>query len=469
MSRIHAHVMTVILIASAGLGCATWPGDRILQPHITIDYRGRALTDELHPIARKTLPKTVDDEILPPIMKYIDARRREGEKARLLIYIHGGLTSAAEGLKYIQDMIDIHPADLTRNRFKGTDLYPIFIVWDASFANAVWDDLVEIRRGERMESFWGLLFGAVTSPIVGGYRLVSSVIKAPLTIWYLGDISFTKTIIEKGKPDEPYLKMRRANDALTTAVTLPSKILLVPFIGGFGTPAWEMMKRRIDQMFAPPPREGVVQVLLEKLAEKLQSSEYQDHIEITLAGHSMGAIVVNHILREFPKMRFRRIVYMGAAASVDDFRDTLIPYLTQHDEAQFSSFSLASRNESGEVAGEDFLPRGSLLVWIDEIFEPGYWVGQRRIGWWRTAKRASVDPKVCSRMVFFKFVGMEQDPQKHGEFNDDVKLQKILNIAGKSWQEDCSSECARHEDKGNFRPCMKSITGDKEKDYPHVE
>jgi hypothetical protein len=88
-------------------------------------------------------------------------------------------------------------------------------------------------------------------------------------------------------------------------------------------------------------------------------------------------------------------------------------------------------------------PQGSLLVWIDKSYESGISPEKKRIYWW-----ANLDPRapakrqpredlfvsekdVCARLIFLKLPGdgIDTEPRKYGDFNDNGKLQRILGIA----------------------------------------
>jgi pimeloyl-ACP methyl ester carboxylesterase len=50
--------------------------------------------------------------------------------------------------------------------------------------------------------------------------------------------------------------------------------------------------------------------------------------EFVLVGHSMGAIIVNEIVRHYgEKLPISHIVYMAAACSIRDYEDSVWPYL----------------------------------------------------------------------------------------------------------------------------------------------
>src|SRR5207248_2999500 len=98
-----------------------------------------------------------------------------------------------------------------------------------------------------------------------------------------------------------------------------------------------------------------------------------NRLPITLVGHSMGAIVCNRIVGGYPELKFKDIVYMGAACSVREFQANVVPYLVNNRHTRFYNLSLHPQCEAGEISLSqpkikfDIAPRGSLLVWLDNI------------------------------------------------------------------------------------------------------
>jgi pimeloyl-ACP methyl ester carboxylesterase len=91
---------------------------------------------------------------------------------------------------------------------------------------------------------------------------------------------------------------------------------------------------------------------------------------ITLIGHSMGAIVVNHILRNFPDLPYRNVVFMGAAASVRDTIAALDVVMRTDPDAglRFYNLSLHQEAEANEVGYFGTVSKGSLLEWVDRMY-----------------------------------------------------------------------------------------------------
>jgi hypothetical protein len=247
------------------------------------------------------------------------------------------------------------------------------------------------------------------------------------------------------EPTIPNTLSRCAEDA-ETALVFPFRTLSLPILDSIGVGAWENMLRHTDTLFDrtdtgtrkhPTPVEEAVEKsqtgALAIFFSQLQADSKLKSLPITLVGHSMGAIVSNRIVSSYPELTYSNIVYMGAACSVRDFEASVIPYMSKHD-TRFYGLSLHPQCEAGEVALSprhiklDIAPRGSLLVWIDNIFGRPPSEEQRRFGIFQTAVVASHNfpTEVRDRITLkcFDFGGTESQPdlirhpQHHGDFTN---------------------------------------------------
>src|SRR5205807_7605742 len=111
-----------------------------------------------------------------------------------------------------------------------------------------------------------------------------------------------------------------------------------------------------------------------KLMKRLKREDDAGHYQITLVGHSMGAIVLNELVRRSTTegVHYDNIVYMAAACSVRDFQRSVVPYMQRHTTTNFYNLCLHPVNEVRERHAADLVPRGSLLVWIDDMYSNPY-------------------------------------------------------------------------------------------------
>ena len=114
--------------------------------------------------------------------------------------------------------------------------------------------------------------------------------------------------------------------------------------------------------------------LFEKIFE-LEQIHSDLNFELTLVGHSMGAIVINNILSRysdnFSKTKaLDSIVYMGAAVSTTETLEVIPPILRANPaNIDFYNLTLNRVAEVAETHAYGFVPSGSLLVSIDKYHD----------------------------------------------------------------------------------------------------
>lgn len=173
--------------------------------------------------------------------------------------------------------------------------------------------------------------------------------------------------------------------------TFPSRAT----IGGlahstFGEASWKNMKRRTSNIFYPVHffdnryENGIAGgdffgLLFERItSEKKNAYKY----EITLVGHSMGTIILNKVLSKFQRewrntKSLKNIVYMAAACSINEAKDTVVPLILSMKESSqgeseiphFYNLTLNRAAEIDECVGYYTAPSGSLLEYIDDHYE----------------------------------------------------------------------------------------------------
>jgi hypothetical protein len=154
-----------------------------------------------------------------------------------------------------------------------------------------------------------------------------------------------------------------------------------------------------------------------------------DRLELSLVGHSMGTIIIDRLLRFAPNLEVRNIVFMGAATSVEDYRDTVDAYLDRHKGdgkpnhgPRMYHLVLHPMAESTERNFLDLAPRGSLLVWIDNYFtEPITPLGRRVGRFSNVVPELRFAEKGIRNRIHLKVFRFERkyskwNPRKHTEF-----------------------------------------------------
>lgn len=261
------------------------------------------------------------------------------------------------------------------------------------------------------------------------------------------------------KTKEGYASARRN---LTFTFLLPTKLLSMPFIEGPGTAGWDAMLRHVQISFRNEDGQsrastwngwpetnlpdcgdasefaadtvgerewggaGAVSVFFRRLRQEIRCNGGPSQWEITLIGHSMGTIMVNEILRHFSDIKFSNIVYMAAACSIEDYENSVIPYLQRHanDEEPPTMWHLTLHPfaDLREEYAAGTVPSGSLLVWIDDyLADPSHFRGRTAGRYDNLMLALPYTPEKLRPMIHAKTFGVGsniacENPQKHGGF-----------------------------------------------------
>ncbi len=234
----------------------------------------------------------------------------------------------------------------------------------------------------------------------------------------------------------------------------PSKNGTLFLAEGVGRGAWDNMVRRARLITHPRraffeslpntrskqelPQEGPGLVLV----RALNTIAKKRGLDLELYGHSMGAMVLNRIIDQLARpgrereLRIKRLVYMGAACRISDFRHTAGRYV-QKTKTPFYNLCLHPTQEVRESfyndAGSPWIA-GSLLTWIDSMFERPPSFGDRTLGSFENCvlaesllpkgphvhlKGFGADFRPINQGGFFnRDRHSDLGPQKHGEFNN---------------------------------------------------
>ena len=403
-----------------------------------------------------------------------------GNVRQIVIFVHGGLNPAEDGLDRAANLL---PAI-------QTNAYPIFVVWDSGLMSSYCEHLWRIRQGQVEKNWlWSALTCPVylfadagraltRAPMVWYYQsrndlstlayhpwspvrpLLQPLLPAKLTpedklqrmkgtqqhraTDKHGETESVKVDISLGADHRREHPFNNALRMTTYIVTIPFKLLTAPFIDAMGKAAWDNMSRRTQTMFCQPsyfelpghghphitigksPNGGLSQ-FMEQLATFVQTNK-SHHYEITVIGHSMGAMVLNEAIRRYPGLPYRNIVYMAAACSSRDFATSVIPCLQLNPQAQFYYLGLHPVNEARELhfyAGE-LAPLGSLLAWIDNYLTDPQTVPDRTFGSFDNLYACSPSlPTNIADRLHFKIFPVDADPhypegnpQTHGGFGE---------------------------------------------------
>lgn len=433
MTRVWAAVLFLGLVAS---GCATATftltekDDRLAGHYILAHEDGWPISHRRTAVRPEEYQTYINDKILAGIDGRACGLWQQRQPLRILLFVHGGLNGYATDFDRMRQLM-LGTEDSGTPLFSGTQYYPIFVNWNSALGDSILDDLVFIRFGTR-QPWWA---GLPTASFVLAGRLSESVFNTP-TAWWANTRNF-----EEMSPGPP--------EWTESLIMLPVRGFMTPILRAFGTSAWQIMKRRADLLVASrlddnPARapEGAARTLVNQLAARLGTGPSggpewniatgncgvrRGPVEITVVGHSMGALVLNRLLAAHPAFRVKHVVYLAPASSIEEIEGFVGPYLKSHDDAKFWLFTLSRRDEARERDPSGLLPRGTLLVWIDSFFEPVTTLGAMRMGRYKGYleyyRRRTPDPPVT---VYRMPDEGKNVPRAHGEFDDPPFLTRIL-------------------------------------------
>ncbi|MEY2481609.1 MAG: hypothetical protein QOK24_137 [Verrucomicrobiota bacterium] len=423
-------------------------------------------------------------------LEALAANIRKSKKTELTVFIHGGMNFVSGSVKHAVSLVANNERfqEFREEGLRGFDIsshgYPIFICWDSP-PTGYGEQSLWVRAG-KTEKYGRSVGRGIYAWASLPFQILAdagrAVTRLPLELFEFGYNDFYSidqrsfTEYKRMKEETPYLrgeslykglpisptakkiavsnvepierKPKHLMQDIGTVLLFPVRSVALPLIDGIGVGAWNNMLRHTDTMFDrtnPESRgrhtpvedavaKGETGAIAMFLATLRDSPGASTNYKVTLIGHSMGAIVANRIIVSYPEFNYANIVYLAAACSVREFQGCVIPYLLAHKKSRFYGLSLHPRRESGEIAISprniplDVAPRGSLLVWIDNIFGNPPSEDQRRFGVFQTAVLAShnIPPDARPQVTLkcFKFGdddtredGIIRSPQHHGDFS----------------------------------------------------
>ncbi|MHC4512668.1 MAG: hypothetical protein ACYS5W_03115 [Planctomycetota bacterium] len=440
----------------------------LLQNHVV------AADEAGHVVHPRTGEHLGSEEIAEYIKNVMDCACGDGESPgtaggvrRLLVYVHGGLNGRETALRTAQTVIHGIHADR-----QGDKHHPIFLIWPSDGPGSYYEHVMWLRNGRRRT-----VFGPLTSPIVlgtdvgtglvrgignsayqflvdGGLALSVATGKNVLPEWRNADALYEQIEALNAQPGGTKFRVKMGDywrsrwthggRLFMYFLMLPSKLLTSTIVlDGMGRGAWTVMLRRAAGVFHLPQdfdivdirkkpelvrrnlqqeTRGAMAILMRSLRDYVKDPKNKNiSFEITLVGHSMGAIILNHVLLLFgDDLPIKRIVYMAPACSIEDAEVTVVPFLQKNPDARFHLLTLHPLAEVDELNFFDTVPRGSLLEWIDNWYTRPASQTQMRLGKWINVLQALYLFTPCRDQVEVKAFGVHGDsmPQKHGQFND---------------------------------------------------
>ena len=372
--------------------------------------------DVNEPLSTQQLRNQLEAVLKPGIDRFVaNLPSACSNQLKILIIVHGGMNgyqqSSDHMVKLLRPPLSVPdvpniavPQELSNYEepppVNDTCYYPIFLNWDSDLGDALADDLIRIRFGQKHR-----ILAPVTAPFVVVGRVLGSIANLFPSLVANG---LTVADAYKGAGEEGDPLAARLGDAGLYFPVQALYTVSIPFGEGFGAPAWGMLKRRVDQVVASgltPERngnQGAGRTLFEQLRSWMSVDDQRNWhwngasnppVSISLVGHSMGTMILNRLLEvvedhttpgKHVSLPIESIIYLAPASSINEADSLLLPFLERNTDTKFWLFILNRRDESREISlkGSTFIfPRGSLLTWIDTFLETETGPGQATMGW----------------------------------------------------------------------------------------
>ena len=437
-----------------------------LIPNVTVDKRGvyhshtTAMEGENTDSPAKMLEKRCC------YFKYLDAMLgdiRASRPSRIVIYIHGGMNDVNGAVEKAAALAD----RLSGSGTPG-GIYFIGICWNSDLLPGVSEHLFRVRQG-LFQPDLAVATAPITLLADAGSavcRTPVNIVNWGLNdFWTVHPHGFTREVMSRERIAQFEARMKYGNkssvlvssscddrhqpgpafDVARWFLTLPLKIVDTSVVDGLGTQPWKDMLRHTETMFTRETRflEPLGKGKIKEANDAAQALKDNDeaawnrldpiieqYIDIsrpgavglfcqrvlqnvprsahtTLVGHSMGAIVCCNIMDRYPKIRLDNVVFLAAACSVNNFKEKALPYLRANRNTRLYNLCLNPQAERSEKnPGEwDLSPRGSLLVWIDNIYQDPSSENERTFGRMENAVLSSdcIDQGIQPRIVMKSF------------------------------------------------------------------
>ena len=380
--------------------------------------------------------------------------RRDRQPRGLMIVVHGGLNGFEDSRKFAEQAGDsIYTAGYN----------PIFLNWRTNLVSSYGEHLIWTRRGHIVSGSAAVVNAPLNFVADAGRGITRWPINVTEAfrddVLTLGADRSRPVVAEYeavragfGDPSQVQVSLgtycKSGTGRLATALRLPflpvRLAVGLPLSEMGGTSGWNNMLRRTRNVFRQPwesahedeaygeqyrPGQGGASILMDSLQGLIREDTTR---RVTLIGHSMGAILLNEVIRLYPSIRYDTIVYMAAAASTRDVYENVLPYLGSHPQTRFYSLTLHPNADAGEhwLPLAPILPVGSLLEAIDDIYQNPATHVDRVFGKWTNAMETlHMIPDSVRGQVTIKAFGYNDpnhpgygarrgDPGVHGDFND---------------------------------------------------
>ena len=360
----------------------------------------------------------VQEEHIDRIIRGIE----DSKKKKVLVFIHGGLGTKKGWTEKIEKL---------RGEADIDGYYPVFVTWRSGIFTSILGRYSGVRNGvdRSLADAIGTAPAYFISDVTRGIAaLPESYQEQTQNIFESEDKIFSRNHEEIVKFQKRfgssfyYTGYGNSEGPLgglwyRTKQVIPgaARVVTSPIIDGLGEKAWNIMFRRArlltyrqtDLAFRGISEGGeyagqtadyslaeVGSKYYEKsgangvAAQLMRGLSNIDGIKITLAGHSMGAIVANDLVAEFPEIKYDKILHFASADSNRHLVEKTFRYLgkKENKQTQFWNLCLHPTNEEREQSVQGAVPQGSLLIWLDYYLMNPETTMDRRAGRWDNVK-----------------------------------------------------------------------------------
>lgn len=230
------------------------------------------------------------------------------------------------------------------------------------------------------------------------------------------------------------------------AIRLTPNVVLAPLAASYGSAMWKNYHRRAQAAIrqtrefessgtpvfgSDDSPSGTLAVLMKEIANI--EGIHKSGAKVILIGHSTGALILTELISTYASdgdssdsngvseaapVPIEKIVFLGAAATFDDFNKAIVPYLKGNSGTHFYNISLNAYNE----AKSSFLGvrTPSLLEWLDMFIARPAGHLDRVMGKWENVMLAmhTIPCKVRGQVHLKHLPGSKGYPRHHRDLDN---------------------------------------------------
>lgn len=239
-------------------------------------------------------------------------------------------------------------------------------------------------------------------------------------------------------PNDPKFSPATPAQFIVEAGRKSIHVAFSPFIASLGSSMWKNYNRRAQASVRQSNEyeeetkstrvedgipTGAFAVLMDELIDKFKINA--EGPNIILIGHSTGAIIISEYIGLLlarhgvdAKGFIDKIVFLGSAASVEQFNKTIVPYLRNSEDTKFYNISLNGYDEA--KTSWYGLQTMSLLEWLDSAVARPASHAERVMGKWENMMLAmhTIPCEVRDQVHLKHLPSQDGFPRRHSELDE---------------------------------------------------